>query len=195
MRSFYVFCSDNDEDDDDDDDEISSTEDEEQENEDNIEEQGDESSFSQLKLEILQESPATATPSKHSTEINYEYGRWALNLFVIPYRVFKKIVPHWCDCCGTINSKSDCFKSGTFVILKIFQIPVKTARKGFSTVRYLIDSYSKEILHYFPGSSRNWTKDNEKSYKVSHSPYVLCVEAVDIKDASSKNETPSKYSH
>ena len=80
-----------------DEDEISSTEEadmEEQENEDNIEEQGDESSFSQLKLVIQQESPAIVTPSKHSTEINYEYGRWALNFFRHTVSDACKIVPH-----------------------------------------------------------------------------------------------------
>ena len=42
-------------------------------------------------------------------------------------------------------------------------------------------------LSFRLGSSREWTVENKEAYKISHSPYMLCIEAVDI----DKNITPS----
>ena len=51
--------------------------------------------------------------------------------------------------------------------------------------------FERYIILFFVASARNWTVENKESYKISHSPFVLCVEAVDLE----KNSTPSKESN
>ncbi|XP_065062215.1 uncharacterized protein LOC135689042 [Rhopilema esculentum] len=63
-------------------------------------------------------------------------------------------------------------------------IPTKSSQKEVvsskvNTPRSLKGKSTQEV-NYEYGSARNWTVKNDSSYKISHSPHVLCIEAVDI---------------